>query len=190
MVSWGTTANVSVPHPGPIGRAPGRRRGVTRRAAAASSWRPALSAGGAALAWLARITGRPTTSCSTRPRRRPGSQRRDRAAVVRAAPARRGGSPTRTRAFVGLTGAHGPGELARAVVEAVAFDVARCLELIAPGATELASPAAARGPALARGARRRHRAPARAPRRRRRRVARAPGSSSVKQPRSPSISKR
>jgi xylulokinase len=36
-----------------------------------------------------------------------------------------------------LTSAHGPGELARAVVEAVAFDVARCLELIAPGARQL-----------------------------------------------------
>jgi sugar (pentulose or hexulose) kinase len=41
-------------------------------------------------------------------------------------------------AFLGLTSAHGPAELARALVEAVALDVTRCLELLAPDACELA----------------------------------------------------
>ena len=45
--------------------------------------------------------------------------------------------PDAHAAFAGLTGASGPGELARAVVESVAYDVHRCLELIAPDATEL-----------------------------------------------------
>jgi xylulokinase len=38
---------------------------------------------------------------------------------------------------VGLTDAHGPAELTRAVIEGVAYDVARCVELIAPDAEEL-----------------------------------------------------
>src|SRR5262249_29170197 len=41
-------------------------------------------------------------------------------------------------AFVGLTAGHGPAELARALVEAVALDVARSLGLLAPDARELA----------------------------------------------------
>src|SRR5262249_14944276 len=41
-------------------------------------------------------------------------------------------------AVVGLTAAHGPAELARALVEAVALDAARGLELLAPEARELA----------------------------------------------------
>ena len=42
--------------------------------------------------------------------------------------------PDARAAFVGLTGAHGPAEFARAIVEGIAFDVARCLELIAADA--------------------------------------------------------
>ena len=38
-------------------------------------------------------------------------------------------------AFLGLTEAHGPAAMARAVLEGVALDVARCVELVAPGAT-------------------------------------------------------
>ena len=40
-------------------------------------------------------------------------------------------------AFAGVTSATGPGELTRAVVESIAYDVARCIELIAPTATEV-----------------------------------------------------
>ena len=46
--------------------------------------------------------------------------------------------PDAHAALLGLTDSHGPAELTRAVVEGVAFDVARCLELIAPEADELA----------------------------------------------------
>ena len=53
--------------------------------------------------------------------------------------------PDAHAAFVGLTDAHGPAELARAIVEGVAFDVARCLELIAPERAELALAGAGAG---------------------------------------------
>ena len=46
--------------------------------------------------------------------------------------------PEAHAAFLGITDAHGPAHLARAIVEGVAFDVARCLELISPHATQLA----------------------------------------------------
>ena len=51
-------------------------------------------------------------------------------------------------AFIGSTDAHGPAELAAAVVEGIAFDVARCLELIAPERAELALAGAGAAQAL------------------------------------------
>ncbi len=48
-------------------------------------------------------------------------------------------------AFLGLSAAHGPSELARALVEGVAFDVARSVELVAPGASALALAGAGAG---------------------------------------------
>jgi sugar (pentulose or hexulose) kinase len=51
-------------------------------------------------------------------------------------------------AFVGITDAHGPAELTRAVVEGVALDVARCVELIAPEPAELVVAGAGAGDGL------------------------------------------
>ena len=136
MVSWGTTANVSVPHPGPIGALPPVAQ-VSRGAVSGFLVEAGLSAAGAAIAWLARLTGR-------------GHD--DLVAGAAAVPAGADGAfalpwlagarapwwqPDAHAAFVGLTEAHGPAELARAVIEGVAFDVARCLDLIAPDAEEL-----------------------------------------------------
>ncbi len=136
MVSWGTTTNVSIPHPGPIGMLPmvaavsrGARRGYVVEAG--------LSASGAALDWLERLTGRPTEVLLTEAAASPPG-----ANGVIALPWLHGArapwwQPDAHAAFAGLTSAHGPGELTRAVIESVAYDVSRCLELIARGATAL-----------------------------------------------------
>ena len=63
MVSWGTTANVSVPHPGPMGSLPAVAA-VSRGALGGFVVEAGLSAAGAALGWLATTHGeRRTTSC-------------------------------------------------------------------------------------------------------------------------------
>jgi len=137
MVSWGTTANVSVPCDGPADSLPTVAQ-VSRGALGGYVVEAGLSAAGAAIAWLARLTGR-------------GHD--DLLAAAASVPAGAGGvvalpwlagarapwwHPDVHAAFLGLTEAHGPAELARAVVEGIAYDVARCVELVAPSAEELA----------------------------------------------------
>ncbi|MGZ4799063.1 MAG: xylulokinase [Acidimicrobiia bacterium] len=136
MVSWGTTTNVSVPHGGPIGALPtgavvslGLLDGFLIEAG--------LSTAGAAIEWLERITGRPTEVLLTEAAATPPG-----ANGVLALPWLQGArapwwQPDAQAVFAGLTGASGPGELTRAIIESVAYDVARCLEMIAPDATEL-----------------------------------------------------
>jgi xylulokinase len=136
MVSWGTTANVSVPHAGPIGELPGVAA-VSLGALGGFIVEAGLSAAGAALEWLERLTGRPTDVLLTQAAASPPG-----ANGVVALPWLHGArapwwEPDAHAAFAGLTAASGPGELARAVVESVAYDVDRCLDLIAPDATEL-----------------------------------------------------
>jgi xylulokinase len=97
-----------------------------------------LSASGAALDWLERLTGRPPEVLLTEAAASPPG-----ANGVVALPWLHGArapwwQPDAKAAFAGLTAAHGPGELTRAVVESVAYDVSRCLELIARGARQLA----------------------------------------------------
>lgn len=137
MVSWGSTANVSVPHVGPISELPAVAA-VSLGALGGFIVEAGLSAAGAALEWLERITGRPSEVLLTEAAASPPG-----ANGVVALPWLHGArapwwQPDAHAAFAGLTGASGPGELARAVVESVAYDVHRCLELIAPDATELA----------------------------------------------------
>ena len=136
MVSWGTTTNVSVPHSGPIGVLP-RVAAVSLGALGGYLVEAGLSASGAALDWLERITGRPTEVLLTEAAGSPPG-----ANGVLALPWLHGArapwwQPDAHAVFAGLTAATGPGELARAVVEAVAFDVTRCLALVAPAASEL-----------------------------------------------------
>jgi xylulokinase len=137
MVSWGTTTNVSLPHPGPASDLP-KVAAVSIGALDGFLIEAGLSASGSAIEWLERLCGRPTevlmTEAAATP---PGSN------GVVALPWLQGArgpwwQPDAHAAFVGLTSASGPGELTRAIVESVAFDVARCLELIAPDVTELA----------------------------------------------------
>jgi xylulokinase len=141
MVSWGTTANLSVPldavpDPLPAGLA------VSRGARAGFLLEAGLSASGAALAWLARLTGRTHLELADAAARAPAGAR-----GVVALPWLNGARapwwrPGARAAFLNLTPAHGPGDLARAVFEAVAFDVARSLEAVA---TPVASLVAAGG---------------------------------------------
>ncbi len=137
MVSWGTTANVSLPHPGPITALPSTAQ-VSRGALDGFVVEAGLSAAGAALDWLANLTGRtPEELLVAAAGVSPG------AGGVVALPWLAGArapwwQADTHAAFVGITEGHGPAELARAIVEGVAFDVARCVELIAPGTRELA----------------------------------------------------
>jgi xylulokinase len=144
MVSWGTTANVSVPHPGPITALP-RVAAVSRGAEGASVVEAGLSAAGAALAWLASLTGRSHDDLlADAATVAPGSG----GVVVLPWFAGARGPWWRAdahAAFVGVTDAHGAAELTRGIVEGIAFDVARCLELIAPERAELALAGAGAG---------------------------------------------
>ena len=147
MVSWGTTTNVSVPHPGPVAALP-QIATISRGALGGFVVEAGLSASGAALDWLARLTGRPVEVLVTEAAGSPPG-----ADGVVALPWLHGARAPWWRAdanaaFTGLSAAHGPGDLARAIVESVALDVARCLELIAPDAIELVLAGGGAGSAL------------------------------------------
>ncbi len=127
MVSWGTTANASlpvttVPHPVPAGgrASPG----------ALGGWlvEYGLSSAGGAIDWLAELAGRTSIELTEAMAEvSPG------AGGVVAVPWLNGArapwwQPAAVGAFFHLTPAHGPPHLARALYEGVAFDVARSLE--------------------------------------------------------------
>lgn len=142
MVSWGTTANVSVPLGHPPARAPA---GVVLSRAADGGWllEGGLSAAGSLVAWIGRLTGQSAETlagwAATSP---PG------AGGVVAVPWLEGARAPwwrddATVGFVGVQAGHGPGHLARAAYEAVAWEVQRCLEAVSgrrppgPAPTEL-----------------------------------------------------
>ena len=150
MVSWGTTANVSVPHPGPAREVPAVAA-ASRGALGGYVVEAGVSTVGAAVGWLSALTGRSHDALLA-----------DAAAVepgaggVLALPWFAGARAPWWRAdahavFAGLSLAHGPAELTRAVVEGVAFDVARSLELVAPARAELAVAGGGAGDDLWRG---------------------------------------
>ncbi len=133
MVSWGTTANVSVPvghrteGGGLLPRVPA---GVVLSRGAEGGWlfEGGLSAAGSLVAWLGTMTGHSAEAlggmAATSP---PGA----RGVVV--APWLEGARAPwwradATAAFVGLGPAHTVADLARATFESVAWDVLRCLE--------------------------------------------------------------
>jgi len=132
MVSWGTTANASVPIAAwprdiPAGAL------VTRGALAGWQLECGVSAAGSLLAWLGELTGRDpdalldgAASCP------PGAR------GVLALPWLGGARAPWWRdragaAFLGLGPGHGPADLGRAAVESVAWEIDRCLEVLAPG---------------------------------------------------------
>lgn len=137
MVSWGTTANLSVPAGD---RPPPAPPGLVVSRAADGGWliEGGLSAAGSFLAWLGRLTGRPPEELAALARRCPPGAR-----GVLAVPWLDGARapwwrPDAGAAVLGLSAAHGPGDLARAVFESVAWEVRRCLDVVAS-----CSPAAA-----------------------------------------------
>jgi xylulokinase len=136
MVSWGTTANVSIPHPGPTAALPAYGQ-VSRGAVEGFVIEAGLSIAGAALDWLTTLTGWPrgellkaAADCP------PGARGLLAFPWLYGARAPWWQSDVRG-AFVGLSNVHGPAELARAMVEGVALDVARCVELLQPNARAL-----------------------------------------------------
>jgi sugar (pentulose or hexulose) kinase len=136
MVSWGTTANVSVPHPGPVGALPTEAQ-VSRTGGDGFLVEAGLAAAGSAFDWLAELTGRSVGALWDAAASVPAG-----AAGVTAFPWFAGARaphwcPDATAAFAGLRPDHSPAGLARALVEGVAYDIARCLELLDPHGTEL-----------------------------------------------------
>ncbi len=132
MVSWGTTANVSVPVserpvPSPAGAV------VTRAADGGWLLEGGLSAAGSFLAWLGRLLGRTSDELAALAADSPPG-----ANGVIAVPWLDGARAPWWRddaraAFMGLSSAHGAGDLSRAVIEAVAWDVLRCMEVVTVG---------------------------------------------------------
>jgi xylulokinase len=129
MVSWGTTANVSVPVAGRPAPAPG----IVASRGAVGGWllEAGLSGAGSLLDWLARLTGLSTQDLAAAARSSPPG-----AHGVVATPWLDGARspwwrPAAAAALVGLGPAHGPADLARALFESVAWEVARSLEAMA-----------------------------------------------------------
>ena len=126
MVSWGTTANVSIP----VGSYPQEPPpGVVVSRAAGRGWllEGGLSAAGSLLAWLGAMTGRPPAELAELALQSPPGGR-----GVVATPWLEGArapwwKPGAAAAFTGLTSAHGPADLARAAFESVAWEAQRCL---------------------------------------------------------------
>src|SRR5207244_7634779 len=114
-VSWGTTANVSVPHPGPLAALPP----VTQVSRTDDGFlvEAGLAAAGSAFDWLARLTDRPVDALWEAAAEVPAG-----AYGVRAFPWFAGARAPHwqadaTAAFTGLRPDHSPAALARALVE-------------------------------------------------------------------------
>jgi xylulokinase len=132
MVSWGTTANVSVPvHERPVPSPAGAV--VTRGATGGWLLEGGLSAAGSFLAWLGRLLGRPVDELAAKAAASPLGAR-----GVMAVPWLDGARAPWWRddaraGFVGLGAAHDAGDLSRAAIESVAWDVLRCMEVVTAG---------------------------------------------------------
>ena len=133
MVSWGTTANVSVPAAYDAGEGATPHRaptGIVCSRGAEGGWvlEGGLSAAGSLMDWLATVTGRTVEALAGLAATSPPGAR-----GVVAAPWLEGARAPWWReragaAFVGLGPAHTVADLARAAYESVAWDVLRCLE--------------------------------------------------------------
>ncbi|MGH9078628.1 MAG: xylulokinase [Acidimicrobiales bacterium] len=129
MVSWGTTANVSVP----VAVRPEPPPGVVASRAADGGWllEGGLSGAGSLIEWLSRLTGRTPEDLAVEARTSPPGAR-----GVVAAPWLDGARspwwrPDAAAALVGLGPTHGPADVARALYESVAWEVARGLGAMA-----------------------------------------------------------
>jgi len=130
MVSWGTTANVSVPVPERPEQVP---TGIVLSRSTEEGWllEGGLSAAGSLLSWIGALTGHRPDELSLWAAQSPPGAR-----GVVATPWLEGARAPwwrqdATVAVIGLQSVHGPADLARAAFEAVAWEVLRCLETIA-----------------------------------------------------------
>jgi len=130
MVSWGTTANVSVPVSERPEQVPTE---IVLSRSTEEGWllEGGLSAAGSLVSWMARLTGRRVDELSEGAAQSPPGAR-----GVVATPWLEGARapwwrPDATVDVFGLQSMHGPADLARAAFEAVAWEVQRCLEAIA-----------------------------------------------------------
>jgi xylulokinase len=129
MVSWGTTANVSVPAAAPPKPLPAGLT-VSRAALGGHLLEAGLSASGAALTWLQRLTGLdPLALVDAAAASEPGARGVVALPWLNGARAPWWRSGARA-AVLNLTPAHGPGDVARALFEAVAYDVTRSLDAL------------------------------------------------------------
>jgi xylulokinase len=129
MVSWGTTANVSVP----VGSQVAPPNGIVLSGAVDGGWllEGGLSGAGSFVAWLGRLTGHAPEDLAALALQSPPG-----AGGVLAEPWLEGArapwwQPDAGAAFIGLASVHGLPDVARAAFESVAWEVARCLEAIA-----------------------------------------------------------
>jgi xylulokinase len=133
MVSWGTTANVSVPTGGDRPDPPPAGAVLSRAADGGWMLEGGLSAAGSFLAWLGRVAGKDPDELARLAAASPPGAR-----GVVAVPWLDGARAPWWRddaraAFVGLASAHDAGDLARAVLESVAWEVDRCLVAVTSG---------------------------------------------------------
>jgi xylulokinase len=130
MASWGTTANVSVP----VGVRPHEvLSGLVVSRSATGGWliEGGLSGAGSLLAWVGGLTGRAPEELAALAATSPPGAR-----GVAVAPWLDGARapwwrPGAKGALVGLSSSHGLADVARAVFEAVAWEMHRCLEAMA-----------------------------------------------------------
>ncbi len=129
MVSWGTTANASLPVPVRPGTVP-EGLSVTRGALEGWILEAGLAAAGSLLEWLAALTGRsPAQLADLAAASPPGARGLWMTPWMGGARAPWWRDEARA-ALVGLSPAHHAGDLARAAIEGVAWDVRRSLELL------------------------------------------------------------
>jgi sugar (pentulose or hexulose) kinase len=129
MVSWGTTANVSVPvHEVP----PSVPAGAMISRSGTGEWlkEAGLSAGGSWLAWLSRLTGRDIGELADLAAQSPPGAR-----GVVAVPWLDGArapwwNDDARAGFVGIGADHDAGDVARAVIESVAWEAKRCIDAL------------------------------------------------------------
>jgi xylulokinase len=127
MVSWGTTANISMPSALGAAEAPaGASVSVGALGGYVYEW--GLSAAGDGLAWLAGLSGRAVTELWAAADASPPGARGVVATTWFNGARAPWWEPGGRAALCGLTPSHGAGDLARALIESVAFEVARSLE--------------------------------------------------------------
>jgi xylulokinase len=130
MVSWGTTANVSLPVAARPDRPPA---GLVVSRAATGGWllEGGLSAAGSLVSWFGELTGRtPEELAALAATSPPGARGLVATSWLDGARAPWWHDDAGA-ALVGMSSSHGPADLARAVFESVAWDLQRCLEAMA-----------------------------------------------------------